>query len=126
MDDAPASKQNKKIIQWVVLALLLISLAGNYVLFQQNKKLATNPQAAVQEQIQMIVDKVGKLMVLPSDETPTIVTVANTTELKSQPFFASTKPGDQVIMYPNNRRVIIYRPSENRIIEVGFINIGQQ
>ena len=126
MDGQNPITPNKKVLQFVVLALLLISLAGNYFLYQQNKKLATNPQAAVQEQIQQVVDRVSKLMVLPADETPTIVTIANTNEIKNQPFFANTKPGDQVLMYPNAQRVVIYRPSDNRIIEVGFINIGAQ
>ncbi len=124
MDEKEPMIERKAFQQWAVLAILILSLAGNYFLYKENRKLSTNPQIAVQQQIEAIVSKVSKLIVLPSDETPTIVTIANTTDLKNQPFFQNAKPGDQVIMYPSNRRVIIYRPSENRIIEVGFINIG--
>ena len=111
---------------WVVLALLIASLIGNYYLYSRNQKLSKDPQVAVQEQIMEIVAKVSKLMELPGDETPTIVTIANTADLKSQPFFTNAKPGDQVLMYPNAQRVIVYRPSDNRIIQVGFLNIANR
>jgi len=125
MDGQQATPGKRNLPVYVLAALLLLSLAGNYYLYQKTQKLSTNPQTAVQEQIMQIVATVSKLMELPADETPTIVTIANTADLKSQPFFANAKPGDQVLMYPSAKRVIVYRPSDNRIIQVGFLNIDQ-
>lgn len=51
------------------------------------------------------------------DETPTIATVSDITKLQGQPFFAKAQNGDKVYVYSNAKKAILYRPSENKIIE---------
>jgi hypothetical protein len=66
-----------------------------------------------------IAAKVGALMILPQGETPTIAKVQDLTPLKGQAFFQNAKVGDYVLIYTKAGRAILYRPSENKIIEVG-------
>lgn len=65
-----------------------------------------------------LVDKIGKLIELPADETPTIALVSDVDKLQNQAFFAKAQNGDQVLIYTKAKKVILYRPSINKLIEV--------
>jgi hypothetical protein len=72
------------------------------------------------------VAAVGKLIVLPTDEQPTLATVVDPSKLKNQPFFAQAQKGDQVLIYTNARKAILYSPTANKIVEVAPLIIGAQ
>lgn len=77
------------------------------------------------KQVKDLVQTVGRHIVLPA-ETPTIVQISNVDQLKiDQPFFRSAKNGDQLLVYPS--RVILYRPSDDRVVDVAQIraNVSQ-
>lgn len=85
-----------------------------------------NPQRIVQKEIEDTLARVGRLILLPEGETPTLATVTDTEKLKGQAFFVNAKAGDKVIIYTNAKKAILYRPSENKIIEVAPLNIGTE
>ena len=85
-----------------------------------------NPQAEAQAAAVLVVSRVGQLMVLPENETPTVATVTDPDKLKDQPFFANTKIGDKVLIYPNAKKAILYDPAQGKILEVAPLNIGNQ
>lgn len=68
-----------------------------------------------------IVSRVGKLMLLPSEETPTLAKVSDPSALQGQVFFKNAVTGDIVLMYTKALRAILYDPAQNKIIEVGPI-----
>ena len=68
---------------------------------------------------------VSKLMVLPTDETPTMATVSDPEKLKNQAFFVNAKVGDKVLIYTKARKAILFSPSQNKIIEVSPLNVNQ-
>ena|SRR3989344_4936222 len=70
-----------------------------------------------------VLAAVGKLMVLPEGEEPTIATVSNLEQLASQPFFTNAKVGHKVLIYTEARKVILYDPVLNKIVEVAPLNI---
>lgn len=113
----------------VVLGLLIgavLALIPSYYFYtkyQQAQKLLKNPQQVATEQTKAVVDKVGKLIALPSDETPSLATVQDKTRLKDQPFFKNAVNGDKLLLYIKARKAILYRESNNKIIEVAPINI---
>ncbi len=82
--------------------------------------------AAAQAEADKLVSEVGKVIVLPSDEKPTVATITDVEKLKDQPFFKNSKNGDKVLIYTNAKKAILYRESESRVIEVGAVNINQQ
>lgn len=63
-------------------------------------------------------------MQLPTSEKPSLMaTVTDTSALKT-PFLKEAKNGDKIIVYEKARRVIIYRPSTDRIVDIGPIELS--
>jgi hypothetical protein len=71
-----------------------------------------------------LVAAVSKLIVLPASEQPTIATVADLSKLQGQPFFANAQVGDKVLIYSQAGKAILYRPSENKIIELAPLDVS--
>ena len=87
---------------------------GRYVVYQEN------PGLAGQQQADAILQKVGRLIELPANETPTMVTITNAASVKqTQPFLANAENGDVLIIYTTDHTAILYRPSQNKLIAVG-------
>lgn len=84
----------------------------------QNPELATNSEA------RNLVLRVGELILLPTNEVPTVATVSDLSLLKDQAFFKNAKNGDKVLIYANAGKAILYDPVVNKIIEVGTANVG--
>lgn len=116
--------QTQKILIGVLAIAVLASLGAAYYFYNQLSTLKTNPQVAAQKEADALVAKVGKLIVLPEGETPTVATVADPEVLRDQPFFAKAEKGDKVLIYTNARKAILYSPEDNKIVEVAPINIG--
>lgn len=110
---------------FVVLIGAVILSSGTAVYFyNQYLELEQDPNKVSQEEITKLIAQVGKLIVLPEGETPTLATVADPLKLKGQAFFANAKKGDKVLIYTNAKKAILYNPGLNKIIEVVSINIG--
>lgn len=72
-----------------------------------------------------IIAKVSKLLVLPSGEEPALATITDTKKLTNNAFLAKAKNGDKVLLYAKNQKAIIYRPSLNKIVDIGPILSGK-
>ena len=128
---APASKKSGilgvRTIAEVALVLLVLG-AGSYVftLRSDNARLrseiasvAANPQLVVERQTKTQIAKVGQLMQLPADETPTVANVSDAAKAKTQSaFFNNAQNGDTVLMYVKSGQAILYRPTTNQIVLV--------
>ncbi|MEK7602927.1 MAG: hypothetical protein AAB459_01615 [Patescibacteria group bacterium] len=67
--------------------------------------------------------KIARHVILPtSDEEPTLVTVTDKNSLKD-PFLLQAENGDKVLLYPTAKKAYLYRPSIDRIIDVGPLTI---
>lgn len=110
----------------VIIILILVTLPSYYFYnkYQKAQALLQNPSQASTAEAQVLVNNVGKLIELPANENPTIATVSDKTQLANQPFFAKAENGDKVLFYSNAKKVILYRPSINKIIDVSPVNIG--
>jgi hypothetical protein len=82
--------------------------------------------AAAQAEVDATVAKVGVLIALPTDEKPTVATVTDASKVKDQQFFRNAKNNDIVLIYTKAQKAILYDPKENKIIEVGAVNINNQ
>lgn len=102
--------------------MIICALAGStyyfYTQFQRTQRLLQNPDAATQEDRHILTAQVAKLILLPSDEVPQIATVLDASLLKNQPFFVNAKNGDRILIYPKAMKALLFRPSEQRIIEI--------
>lgn len=106
----------------IILAVTTLGFAGTSAyLYRQNQQLK-NPQQVAQADLQSVLKKVGKLMTLPEGEEPTLATVVNPEKLAKEAFFANAKKGDKVLIYTQAKKVILYDPQTNKVLNVGPFN----
>lgn len=117
-------KVKKSPIIVVLVVLVVLGLLSSVYFYSQYKK-SQNPTQKAQTEVADLVAKVGKLYALPTDETPTVATVADKNKLADQPFFAKAENGDKVLIYTSSKLAILYRPSLNKLIAVAPVNLGQ-
>lgn len=72
--------------------------------------------------IQRIERKVERYIDIPSEETPELRIVNDVDILEGQKFFAKAQKGDAVLVYLRYGRGILYRESEDKIIEFAPVN----
>lgn len=76
---------------------------------------------------EQLLAKVGRLIVLPSGETPTIASVVDADKLKSeQAFYRDVQNGDFVLIYPQAQKAFIYRPSTDVLVNVGPVYMNNE
>lgn len=110
-----------KVAAAVLIGITLIALVSSVVLWSKVRTLE-NPGVATQKEIKQLVAQIGKLIVLPENETPTLATVSDPAKLRDQAFFQNSEAGDKVLIYPDSRRAILWRPSIKKIIEISPLN----
>lgn len=124
-------------IMWITIGVSTVAIllfAGLFINSQiQINKLKKNPSQQTntssnnsQDESKQLVEVVGKLVILPKDETPTIATVSDLTKLKGQEFFNNAKVGDKVLIYSKAQKAILFRPSDNKIIELAPLTGGTE
>jgi hypothetical protein len=112
------------VIAFGIVLLAAIGVAGYFFLQYQQTQAQLSQSAKANNQAELI-SEVGKLIVLPSGEQPTIATVSDVNRLKEQQFFAHAKNGDKVLIYSKAQEAILYDPFSNKIVEVGPITLTQ-
>lgn len=124
-------KEKKLLIAAIVVFAVAVGAAIFYFVraTTAQKELASfkdNPNAAAEKETKDLIARVGELIVLPTDETPTIATVSDPEKLKAQSFFVNAKTGDKVLIYTKARKAILYDPIAHKIVEVAPLNIGDK
>lgn len=109
----------------IVLAVFAVIFAGStYYFYNQLLTVKKDPQVLAQDEAAKLTALVGKLMVLPDKEIPTVATVTDPELLKTQEFFANATKGDKVLIYTNAKKAILYNMQTNKIINVAPVVIG--
>lgn len=118
-------KKNRPVIIFVTLVMLVVALAllAGYF-YRKYHRLSLDPAGASQTETKALIAEVGRLMVLPENEAPTIATVSDPEALKGQEFFAEAKKGDKVLIYAKARKAILYDPGIKKIITIAPVNTG--
>lgn len=118
------SAHNRIIIIVVVAAVVAIAAIAAAGFFWMKWQAQSDPEEAAKKEAATILDAAARLIVLPEGETPTVATVKDPEKLKNQLFFANAKAGDKVLIYSQARKAILFRPAEDKIVEVAPLNIG--
>jgi hypothetical protein len=103
-----------------ILLAVLASIFITYLILKLGSSVVRQDQAEQTSNQARLLQEVGAIIDLPAEQ-PTIATVTNLDKLKSQPFFSKAQLNDTVLYYPQTKKVILYRSSERRIIEVATI-----
>jgi nitrogen regulatory protein PII-like uncharacterized protein len=110
---------------YVLIVVILAGVAGYfYWQYREAQYLINNPTQASEQEVKELTEKVGKLMDLPQDEKPTVISVVDKEKIKDQPFFSNAENGDKVLVYTVAKKAILYRPLSGKIIEVGPVDIA--
>lgn len=125
----------KKTGLMIVLALLVIASVGfgwSYYKYRQTQKQLAKVSSAegqkqiAKQEINDLLAKVRKHMVLPENEEPVVATITDKELLaKEQPFYSQAHNGDRVIAYMTARKAIIYDPLRDLIVNSGPIYVDQ-
>lgn len=113
----------KKILS--ILIVLVIILLGYAVYNKFYTKTIYKGQQLPEKEVKSLVKKVSKIINVP-EEIPVIVEIENAeTIMLEQKFYAGSKDGDYLIMFPAAQKAMIYRKKENKLINVGPIIVDQ-
>jgi len=119
----PAKKSLRKYFPYILLLLIILLGLSTGYFYKQSMRMK-NPDIVAQNEAKALAEKVGKLIVLPTDEVPTIATVSDPEALKSQIFFTDAKKGDKVLIYTNAKKAVLYDPVLNKVVTIAPLNIG--
>ena len=116
----------ERVIVFLIVVVLIIT--GSFVYYKNQKAKSQSSQVLSlteqrEQENRKLIEKVGKLILLPTNEQPTIATITDKSQLSTQPFFNNAVDGDKVLVYANAKKAILYRPSTDKIIEVAPVNI---
>jgi hypothetical protein len=114
----------KKILFATVVTIAIIGIIGTVLFYNKYQQIKNNPVAITKQEADIIVQRVGKLMVLPTGESPTIATVTDKTELTSQAFFKDAQNGDKLLVYTIAKKAILYQPSSNKIVNIAPFDLS--
>ncbi len=129
--DGNESKSKTFII--ILLLLFFISATGlgwTYYKYQQTKQQLAKISSAegqkeiAKKEVDDLLNKIKKHMVLPEGEEPVVATVTDKEALaKEQPFYKDASNGDRVIAYMTARKAIIYDPIHDIVVNAGPIYV---
>lgn len=109
-----------------VLILVGAVAAAGYFYYQYKVVLSQKSSTRVAAEVEKTIKAVGNLMVLPKGESPTLATVTDVEKLRTQDFFKNAQNGDKVLIYQKALKAILYRPSTNKIVDVGPVKLEQK
>jgi hypothetical protein len=101
----------------IVAIVVIITAVGVYLIVNNVNKNESSDAGMLAE--------LGNIIILPEGEDPVISTITDADGLKTgAPFYRNAENGDKILIYAQAGKIIIYRESENLIINAGPIIDG--
>lgn len=69
-----------------------------------------------------LIGKISEMIYLPDGEDPSIATVIDSAKINQQQFFSRAENGDKLLVYQKARFIILYRPTEDKIVSASFLS----
>lgn len=117
---------NKGVFILIFLLLCIVSVVSVgvsiYLYTNQNKAIVGQQNKLGDDEAMLAV--IGTAIMLP-EEKPTIISVTDREKLQDQEFFKKALNGDKVVIYEGIRRIFLYRPSLNKIIDIAPLVYNQ-
>lgn len=112
-------KKNKLIIIASVALLVVLAVVPSIYYFNKYQTLSKQVEGGGKEDVQALIAKVSRHVLLPEGEVPTVMTVTDKEKATSKQFFANAKNGDKVLVYMNAKKAFLYDTVADRILEIG-------
>lgn len=109
----------------VILIILVLISGGAYFLGDFFRVKVDAGAVVASSDSRGIVERVGKIALLPEGEEPTVATINDLRPLIDKPFFKNAKVGYKLLIYERAGRGILYDPVKNKIIEMAAITLGK-
>ena len=110
--DTKPRKNGKHWPRLLVIILFLILTAVTGVLYYKYRQAVD-----ALSQPQKLADHIGKTIALPS-ETPSLLTISDKTKLSDESLTKIVNDGDRLLVYAKARKVIVYRPSSQKVVDI--------
>lgn len=104
----------------VLLSILVLVLISSIVFFYFKSVYVNDANTA---EIKSLVKKVGKHMILPKGEMPSVSSISDPELLKNVVFFEGAKSGDRVLIYNKSKKAILYDEENDKIVNIAPVII---
>jgi hypothetical protein len=119
------TRRTKKLgVSWLRVSLMLLgvcaalALLAWYFFFSSP---ALTPEQKKEAYVQSVVDKIAQIALIPTGETPQIGVISDPSTIKeNKEFFRNVVSGDYLVVFPNARLMLIYSPTKNIIVNMGY------
>ena len=105
--------------------IVLLITCGGVVIFLSRRSSTLTPSPSVislTNTDSSTVSQIKQLLGIPASEEPTIADVKDSSKMASQPFFSSSQNGDQVLVFAQSKKIVLYRPSTGKVINLAPLN----
>lgn len=123
---------NRRLSKLLFTVLLIVSIGGflwyyfSYHQLKDEVDLLSDPvaqQEIYEQEVEDILSKVGRHIVLPADEIPELATIQDAEALAAeQAFFEGAINGDKLLVF--SQKALLYSPSRDILVNVGPIYVG--
>lgn len=105
-------KKSKLTISLIIIIILLI-ISGGFFGYKYYNTVHNDPA----RQAQNLVNKIGKHISLPAEQ-PTVATIVDKNKLSNQTLRDRAENDDKLFIYSKAKRIILYRPSTDKVVEM--------
>jgi hypothetical protein len=110
-------KKSVVLILFILLSVIAVASLGVAIYSYSQVQTVKKSTDSSRDSDQKILDVISATMVLP-EEKPTVINITDRDKLQDQEFFKKAQNGDKVIIFEGIRRIILYRPSIKKIVDV--------
>lgn len=101
------------------MLLLCATALPSIYYFRKYQTTKQQLQETTLSEVERLIQRVGKHIQLPTNETPTIMTIADKEKLSDQLFFTHAVNGDKVLLYEKAKKAFLYSVAKDIVLEVG-------
>lgn len=107
----------------LVISIFIVGVGSGYLVYNKLSEKNSKEDGSVDKQITEILEELGSLILLPKDETPTVMSIMDVDSLKkeNEEFYKDVIKGDILIIYSD--KAIVFRREEKKIVNVAPVFI---
>lgn len=105
--------RKKKIL---VIGIVVLLAAGSIIWWMYGRNQDLND-------VDVVKAKVARHYALPTNEMPALATVTDSAKVQAN-FSVKLQNDDKVLIYENNKKAIVYRPSLDRVVDVEPVTVS--
>jgi hypothetical protein len=114
-------QRGRRLLIGALLLLLVLACGSSAFLFFKYQRAVNNTSA---KEAESIARRIGDIISLP-DGKPAVSTVLDKAKLTNETLKERAENGDKLLIYVKAKRLILYRPSTEKVIDMLTIQDGQ-